>query len=284
MTPALQAGDWRLTLRPVLGGAVDSLTWRGRPILRPTPQGAGDSLQTACFPLVPFANRVVDGGFHFEGERVALPVLPAFAPHALHGEGWRATWRIEQGTDRSARLAHTHEAVAGRWPWRYRAEQVFDLDEDGLTLALSVRNDDARVMPAGLGLHPYFPRDGDTRLAFGADAAWDVNAPGMPRRAVAPGGPLDWSAGPRVDGMPFTDHAFSGWGQEARLIHDGLTIRVSATGAPCVQVFTPPGEPWFCVEAVSHRPGALNWPGEPFDMARLAPGESLTLTLRVTVD
>ena len=62
---ALAAGDWRATLKPERGGAMLTLDWRGRPVFRPTPEDATDILETACFPLVPYANRIADGRFHF---------------------------------------------------------------------------------------------------------------------------------------------------------------------------------------------------------------------------
>jgi aldose 1-epimerase len=84
----LAAGGWSATIRPELGGAVLGLDWRGHPVLRPTPDGSNDILETACFPLVPYANRIAGGRFAFGGHRVALPVPERFAPHALHGDGW----------------------------------------------------------------------------------------------------------------------------------------------------------------------------------------------------
>ena len=79
----LAASDWTTVLRPELGGSVASLTWKGRDVLRPTPAEATDPLQTACFPLVPYANRIAGGRFAFGGREAVLEVLPPFAPNAL---------------------------------------------------------------------------------------------------------------------------------------------------------------------------------------------------------
>jgi len=68
----LTAGDWICELRPGLGGAITSLGLGGGPVLRPTPETASAILETACFPLVPYANRIADAGFQFQG-RAACP-------------------------------------------------------------------------------------------------------------------------------------------------------------------------------------------------------------------
>ena len=58
----------RLTLDPRRGGAIRDFKWRGQDVLRPTPAQAGDDpFDTACFPMVPFVNRVAHGRFNFGG-------------------------------------------------------------------------------------------------------------------------------------------------------------------------------------------------------------------------
>ena len=59
----LAHGDLRLALDPALGGALLSFRKGDVDLLRPTPAGASDVLETACFPLVPYANRIADGRF-----------------------------------------------------------------------------------------------------------------------------------------------------------------------------------------------------------------------------
>lgn len=278
---ALSAGDWRATLRPGLGGAITALSWRGRDVLRPTPDDASDPLQVGCFPLVPYANRIDRGRFTFNGQAVRLPPTPGFEPHVLHGDGWRRPWSVEVQDAGSATLILMHEA--GDWPWAWTARQLFVLDDDGLNIALTLTNDDARPMPAGLGLHPYFVRSDGVRLAMTGETVWTGEGGLIPTRLQPSGTRFDWSDGPCVAAAPFVDNAYAGWDGVARILEDGRTITLEASAnAGWAHVFVPVGEAYFCVEPVTHRPDALNAPAEEASgVTVLRPGEAMTLTLRI---
>lgn len=277
----LAAGDWRATLRPEVGGALTALSWRGRDVLRPTPEGTEDPLQTACFPLVPFSNRINNGRFVFEGREVQLSPTPGFEPHALHGEGWRRPWTVEAGTDRSATLVLRHDR--GDWPWRWLGRQQVELDETGMTVRLALTNVDDAPMPAGAGLHPYFVRPEHGRLAMKAEAVWRVDERLIPTDPACPGEVFDWAAGPRIADAPFVDNAYDGWNGTARIMGPEHTVRLTSDAAR-LHVYAPVGETFVCLEPVTHRPNAINAPDdERSGLVSLAPGESLGLTMRVTV-
>lgn len=284
---ALTAGDWRATLAPEQGGAVLSLDWRGRPVFRSTPEGATDILETACFPLVPYANRIADGRFVFEGREVRLQTLERFAPHALHGDGWLLPWTVESQTTNRVEMTlewfPKADADAQGWPWPWRASQTAELSDQGLTITLSVINTGDAVMPAGLGLHPYFHRYADSQLTLSAEGVWTTDAREIPERLAPVQNIADWSNGLALAGAPFVDHAYVGWTGEA--IMDGGDRRVvMAADAPArwTQVYAPMGVDFFCVEPVTHRPDALNAPAdEPTGTTRLAPGQTLSLAMRI---
>lgn len=278
----LERGSWRLTVRPELGCSISSLTRGGRHVLRPTPDGATDILETACFPLVPYANRIAQGRFNCDGQRVALPVLDRFAPHALHGDGWLAPWHLLERTEFAASFVYRHEG--GAWPWPYEAVQAFTLTGSGLRIDLSVLNAAETPMPAGLGLHPYFPVDGQTRLALKADAVWAVDGGLIPTAPVSPDQVFDWSTGPRVAEAPFVDHCYAGWDGTARLSGPDRTTTLAASpNAAWAHVYAP-GQDFCCVEPVTHRPDAVHAPdSETSGLAVLAPGRALSMWMELAV-
>lgn len=281
----LAAGDWRVEVRPELGGAITALTHAGSPVLRPTPAGTDEVLEAGCFPLVPYANRIAGGAFTFGGRDVRLPVLPRFAPHALHGDGWLNPWTAEALTPTRLALGFAWAGDAEGWPWRYRAQQTLQLDAEGLTVDLALTNDDASDMPGGIGLHPYFVRPDDARLTLAASGVWRTDATLIPEALVAPGEVVDFAGGVALAGLPLVDHAYEGWSGEARLAGGGRTIVVQADpGARRAQVYAPPGEAFVCVEPVSHRPDAVNAPaGQATGLRVLAPGETMSLRMRLSL-
>lgn len=280
-------GDWRLAVAPDLGGAVARLTWRGRDVLRPLPTGARDVLAAGCFPLTPYANRIALGRFDWRGRKVQLPVLPQFAPHALHGDGWRSAWRDESASDAggaAGSIILSHRSDDSGWPWPYEARQTFELSDDGLRIGLAVTNIGDEDMPAGLGLHPYFPITPQTRLELDAPSVW-VGEPGAIPQAVRRAADVyDWADGPTVMGAPFVDHCYVGWSGSARLIEPDRIVTITASpNARWAHVFAPPGQDFCCVEPVTHRPDAINAPAdEDSGLAVLAAGQTVSMSLSVS--
>ncbi len=274
----LRAGDTRLTLAPAIGGGVASLAWRGREILRPANAAAlakGDPLGLANFPLVPFAGRITQGRFNFNGRDVILPVNLAGEVDAIHGQGWRLPWRLAGRTDKSATLRLDHPA--GDWPWTYQALQHFTVTEAGLVHALSVTNQGSAPMPAGLGLHPYFPRDPDTWLEADVDGV--VLTPAGP--PAPPPDAWDWRGGRRLT-LP-VDNQFSGWSGAAAIGWPSRGHKVTLWTSPAVSrlvVYAPAAGDIVCVEPVSHQLDAVNRSpgGAAHGMEILGAGQSLTLT------
>ena len=271
----------QLELLPELGGAIAALTCDGVPLLRPTPDGADDALQTACFPLVPFANRIAQGRVVFGGRQATLPPNLAGHAHALHGDGWRGAWSVERATADHAVLAFA--PAVGAWPWPYVARQSFRLDPHGLTIRLEMINTDSEPAPAGLGFHPYFPNSGRARLTAQVDGIWLTDDEHLPTRHVANWFLADWRRGTEVAGERLIDHCHTGWTGEALIDLGEVRLRLKASPElGLLHVYAPPGEDFFCVEPVSHRPDALN-AADPVGagLRLLAPGETLSAEMRI---
>lgn len=279
---ALAHGGWTAEVAPAMGGAILSLALDGTPVLRPTPAAAveaGEVRASACYPLVPYANRIALGRFAFGGADYALAPNFAGSPHTLHGVGWLRPWRVEAADATSCALSLDHRPAgndATAWPFAFRALQRLSLGAEGLTVTLSATNTDTRPAPAGLGLHPFFPRRAGERLRLVAGGGW-LNGPDMlPAERVA-GGHFDFAAG-RPVGEAALDNDLFGWDGAARMTAPGgLSVGLAASAAfKGVRVYVPDGRDFFAVEPVTHRADAIHHPDEADGaMTVLAPGESL---------
>jgi aldose 1-epimerase len=276
----LVSGGWSLGLSPELGGAIGHLRHQGRDVLRPAPEHADDPLQTACFPLLPYANRIADGRFSFGGSVTRLPVEDRFAPHALHGTGWMRGWSVEASAPAWAVLSLDSAAGEG-WPWAFRARQRFTLSDGGLEIVLSLENTGPDAAPAGLGLHPYFATGAEDRALFHAYEVWIPDADLIPERLAPAGEVFDFSGGAARSDLPAIDHCYAGWDGRAEIGTRAGPVMMRAD-ARLLHVYAPPGADVLCLEPVSHRPDALN--AAPEEMAVIQAGVGLSLTMAITAE
>lgn len=275
----LEAHGYRLELAPERGGSVLRLDWQGKPLMRPV---CGDTIfDVASFPLVPFSNRIARGRFN-TGLRKGT-IAPNFPgsdhPHPLHGFGWLAAWTVAQQSAETAVLEHAYPG--GEWSWPYLARQTFELGAEGLSTSLSVTNLGDAAMPAGLGFHPYFPRDESTLYRGLHRGEWYNTPDCLPSSLDEHEEAIDWWQGEPVSTRA-VDTAYTD--REGALEIDwparglGLTISPSQVLTTTV-VFSPEGQDYFCVEPVSHATDAIN--RAPETMLWLAPGETADVGMTI---
>jgi len=254
----------RVVLAPECGGAIASFRWgdgdRAIDWLRaahPAALARGDAGAMGCFPLIPYSNRIRGGRFAFAGATVRLAASPG-DPHCLHGHGWRGRWEAERTGRDAAVLKYAH--AADDWPWRYEATQRIGLRAGALRVDLSLTNLSDAPMPAGLGLHPYFPATPLTRLEAAVDRMWKTDGEILPTTLVPPARGADPGEGITVAAVEL-DNAFTGWSGRGRIVwpEQGRALDMLAD-APLrfLVVYTPAGAPWFCAEPVSNATDAFN--------------------------
>ncbi len=276
----LEGGDWRAKILPQAGGLIASLTHRGIEVLRTMPAGSADPLAAACFPLVPYANRIAGGRFAWGGREVQLPLNFPPEQASIHGHGWQAAWQVASQRGFKCALDQLHDGRTG-WPWVYRAAQRVMLGRQGCAISLVLTNLGDTPMPAGLGLHPYFRRRPESRLTFAARAIVAVDEACLPTgETVAPGlfGAFERGAALPAETI---DHCFTGWSGSATITDDLGTITVTASGAPHLHLYAPGDGSALCLEPVSHAPDAVN--RDPAGMTVLPPGCSASLRMEISV-
>ncbi len=261
----LRAGQSSLQLAPEHGGAIFDWRFAHRPVLKAV-RGVG------CFPLVPYANRIAFGKFRSQGMSYQVPLNFGDHPHSIHGIGWQRPWKIEGvGTD-NARLTLVHDGFGG-WPLRFTAEQYFELGDDFLRIDIRMTNRQDIPAPAGLGLHPYFRRPEGASLRFSAATVWLNDQTALPVGEVAVPDLWNHAQGKAVGSAPL-DNCFAGWDGRADIDLGPTKVTIEASQAfRYLQVYTPEGQDFFCVEPVTHRPNGI---AVAQGMTMLPPGETLS--------
>lgn len=290
----LSSGAVSAVIEPAFGGRITAFRHGVTDIFASIPaEGSRDLASPAsggCFPLVPWSNRIRDARLTVEGEAVLLDATELPAGHAIHGHGLRRIWEAEN-EGAILRMHYAHDAGNAGWPWPYRAAQVIELDEDGMTVSLSVLNTGEGAMPVGLGFHPYFPQTPGARLTLPVETSWPpTEADKFPLaggQAVPP--ELDRrEEGPVPMGL---DQGFGGWQKRARIAwpEHGTVLTMTADGPlEHVIVYTPAHRKYFCVEPVTHAIDAANL-AETQGVAdtghtMLAAGGEFSVSLRFTIE
>jgi aldose 1-epimerase len=267
---SLSAGAAQVEISPRVGGAIAAFTVDGVDVMRPTPpaeRAAGNVRAHACYPLVPYSNRIAHAKLRFAGRDFELDRNFGEHLHSIHGVGWQRPWQVVARDESTALLAFQHNPdgrQARAWPWPFRAAQAFTVraHEEGamLTAKLSLVNTGERPFPFGLGFHPFFPRTATTALDLDAKGLWENDDTQMPIRSVAL--PAAWRHGilsARIDSG--IDNVFTGWsgaatlGDPARPFDTGI---VADRSAAFVVVYTPPKGKFVAVEPVTHMTDAFN--------------------------
>jgi aldose 1-epimerase len=287
-TLVLRNGESELVLCPAIGASIARYNWRGHPILRSAPDAEirdGNVRGMGSYPLLPYSNRVghcklvIDNATHL--------LRPNFLPepHAVHGFAWQRAWNVESHDEHRAQLSLQHQPD-GDWPFACDGEQMTVLTPDSVTITLRVINRDARPMPAGLGFHPYFPRDEKLTLKTQWTGMWSMDRESLPVAHVAPSG--DFSQARAVAGWR-VDHCFTGWNRTAVLDYQTHIVKISASEA-CDHVicYIPAdGRPFIAIEPVSHANNALQLIArgvENTGMRWLEPGESFQIDMTISVE
>ena len=245
----LSARGVEVVIDLVAGGRVASLAIDGRELLRTRRDGPRD---WGSFPMAPYAGRVRDAAFPFDGVVRRLPVtLP---PHAIHGTVLDRRWQAVDGTTIAIDLGPD-------WPFAGEVVQRFALTADSLTCRLELHAGEA--MPASMGWHPWFVRRipglaGELELDLEAGAMYVRDAAGIATAELIPPPPGPW------------DDAFVDLLRPPVLRWPGFLEMTVESDCPVWVIYTAPTDA-LCIEPQTAPPDALN-----ADPTIVEPGRPLT--------
>lgn len=248
------------------GGSILSFTYEGRDIFRPYDAALPLApLNAASFPLTPYSNRIIGGRLDFGGKVYDVGPRAASDTHQLHGDGWLLPWQVEDETQDSVAM-RLETPAAPHTPYTYDARQAYRLDSRGLEISMAVTNRAAYSLPYGLGHHPYFPRNAQTRLTVRLPKVWNSDRI-IPTDIAPTPAKWDFSRGLTMGddvfappsqgtaGRDLLDHCFTGWDQQARIEWPDRNLSIAITADPvfaCFVIYIPAVQPFFCAEPVTH--------------------------------
>lgn len=272
----LAAGAARLVLAPALGGGIAHLDLGGKPVLRPWNGNRDNPFSLASNVLVPFSNRISDGGFNWDSTYHPVSANLKGEALAIHGDGFQRPWHVAESSENAA---HIQLRAGNIGPFRYCAEQVFQLAETGLKIGLTVTNTGPVELPFGFGFHPWFPRSDETRISFEADGVWMEDSQFLPTEYLPLTDAPDWSFHrPRALPDGWINNGYTNWQRTAQITQGPAHVSVAISASDNLStaiVHSPHASADFvCFEPVSHPVDAFHLTGHP-GLCPLVPSQSM---------
>jgi aldose 1-epimerase len=276
------------------GAVITGFRWRRRDgregsVMRDGLGYDGDPLKASCFPMLPFCNRVRDNRFTLDGAEYRLAPNQPWDRHYLHGDGWLSRWNVVDRSDTSVTFGMRYDGGLAS-PYAYSAEIRYRLQDEALTVTLSVRNEAPRVLPFGLGLHPYFRLTPRTTLQAAATGWFAEEAEFLPGALGLVPQEVDFSASRSLP-RHWINNGFTGWDGTAEIVWPEQQLALAIRCSPLFRhyfVFMSdtrfePGfaDDYFCFEPMTHCADAHN-AADLGGLVALARGESLSAEVTFT--
>ena len=140
------------------GGSLQELKFGGQDLLAPQ----NISAYTSSI-LFPFANRIEDGHFSFNGNTFVLKKNEGNGNNAIHGLVFDKTFKLiaQEASESSASITLSYnetQPVSG-FPFNYGIKLHYMLSKIALELKIDIENKGQNAFPFSLGWHPYFKTD-----------------------------------------------------------------------------------------------------------------------------
>lgn len=285
---SIESDTQRLQLAPEYGGSVVTWDWMTAsgwtPLFRPWDGISGDRYTLACFPLVPWSNRMTDGGFEHDGVFYQIHANRTEEHYPIHGDGWLQSWTVGERGDNRIKLSLESRGFDSS-PYHYKSTETFLLLPDGLQIDLTVTHLGQKSLPYGLGLHPYFVRDKQTRLQFKSEGVWLSGEDPIPTELTTSFPPgWDYNAPSALEG-PMIDNCYTGWNGKAVIEYPDRGLLLSMIMPDCngyTLFYRPPDRNYFCLEPITHPINAFHMPEQP-GLSYLSHGDSLALRAKFLV-
>lgn len=220
-------------------------------------------------------------------EAYQLPLNFGDHPHSIHGVGWQLSWRLKRQAPDRIVLELAYDGAG--WPFAFHATQTVALDGATLHHELTLTNRADVPAPAGLGMHPYFPRHGRATLTADVHGVWLTEDTCLPTERVPCPSHWNLSAGANADKL-HCDNQFETWDRRARIVWPDENMSAELTASDDLDrlvVYAPAEEDFFCVEPVSHMTDAFNrsadgMSNEETGMRILEPGETWRVWMKLS--
>jgi aldose 1-epimerase len=233
--------------------------------------------------LFPFANRISDGMYEFQGKSYFLNINQHEENNALHGLVYNKTFDIiVQKVARNnafVLLRYEEQKQTQGFPFTYTIDLKYTLTKDSIDLKVSVKNTDSKIFPFTLGWHPYF-LGSDLSKSF---LIFDCNKKTVSdERNITKGisyiEPLECL---QIKDQSFDDCYFLN-SNEVKFLTPKYVLKLTSTEADSfLQIYTPPHKNTIAIEPTT---GVSNSFNNGIGLKTLKPNETYAISWNLKIN
>lgn len=224
-------------------------------IMRPASDKAiadSDASGSSMYPMLPYIGPIHGSSFVYYGIKRSVPPNASGKKEPTDGDGWRFSWSVKEVSNTKAVLSCIGDPKKG-FPFPYEADIAYELDDNKLSVHITVKNLGILPMPCSLGVHPFFPKTKEVTVRFRNKNVWEHN--GTPVRDKPYSVSDDWNFkdGKKVYGSGFNT-CFGGFDGEAEITWPSKNLKLKITSREefnHVILFVPDNKSFFCLEPVT---------------------------------
>lgn len=263
------------------GASLQELTLNGHEIIKDlSPLSYADTYASSI--LFPFANRIKDGKYAFNGEDFQLEANQKEENNALHGLVYNKTFTVVKttanATSASVFLEYDETNKSVGFPYAYNIQLEYIFGETTFELKVSAKNTDARAFPFTLGWHPYFLSGNlfESKLQLDSKQKLVLGDRNITTGVVD----TDTTEALKIEGQQLDDC----WvldTDEVVFKTPKYNLKFNATGDNnFLQVYTPPKENTIAIEPTTGVSDSFN---NEIGLQTLAPNDTYTITWKLTI-
>lgn len=193
--------------------------------------------------LAPWPNRIKAAAYSFDGQAYVLEAGDGIG-NALHGLVFQQQGQILAQSESAVKIGIAVPVTSG-YPFQISIEVSYHLMEDQFSVEIEAKNQGKNTAPIGLGHHPYFTVDADTKVEIRAVTAYVHDNFKIPSKQIE-SAQLELGEGRAVNVMELDlDTQFSGLQHPAAtLSYAPESFDLWVSGGDYLMVYTPKDFPW----------------------------------------
>ncbi|OPZ79226.1 MAG: Aldose 1-epimerase [Alphaproteobacteria bacterium ADurb.Bin438] len=214
---------------------------------------------SGMFPLIPYSNRIRGGNFVYWGIKRNVPKNHPELNDPIHGDAWLKEWKIEEKGENYVIMSYEHDGKNG-FPFSYSVRKKLTLKNSRLSIDISIKNTGSLPMPCGVGIHPYFKKDGKVLLKFKNKTIWADETSLNKQVPYKTDASYNFENGKELPNEDF-DICFGGFDGHAEIIWLDKDFSLSIDAHEDfnhIVLFSPKDSDFFCLEPVTNATDAFN--------------------------